>query len=703
MSTDQERVGEFIANLRSRVNDRAIEAAEDESGAVPMGFREEAFTAVVLEMLEDLGQVSGGDICHFDRRLGRGIGKLNAWNVDEENGQVDLFTTIFRGLENPTNINATDLSQAIRRAAHVYAEAHSGIHEQMEPASPDYDMMQRLHEVWPSITRLRVIVIADGTAADLGKVDFDTKRLEVRVEVWDLRRLFRLSASGLPYEATKIDLVERLGGPLPCLPMPESSADYGCYLAIIPGDLLHSLYHAYGARLLELNVRSFLQARGKVNRGIRDTLKAEPARFLAYNNGISATAESVELAGCADGSPGITHITGLQIVNGGQTVASIHRARERDRVELKDVFVQAKLSIVRPEHIETLVPLISRYANTQNKVNEADFSANHPFHVRLQQLSGAVWTPGEQSRWFYERARGQYEVARAREGDTAARLKRFEQANPPRQRFDKVDLAKYLNAWAGFPHLVSRGGQKNFVHLMERLARSHREDWEPDPDFYRQLVAQAIIFKRAEKTGRQHKFSGYIANAVAYTVALISYRTAGRLDLEEVWSAQSVSAALDETIREWMPQVHAGIVESAGSRNVTEWAKKEECWRHIQTLPVHLAPEMEAELADGQPLPTVGDQAGQRGVNLTPLDRENIARVMQISPEQWIGISGWGARSNRLQGWQIGIATTLAGYAATGWAKVPSKKQALQAAEILRIAEEEADEVLMGVPAEASD
>ncbi|HEX2207518.1 MAG TPA: AIPR family protein [Longimicrobium sp.] len=703
MSTEQDRFAEFLANLRSRVNNRVIEVAEDDSGAVPIGFREEAFTQVALEMLEDLGQISGGEICYFDRRLGRSTGKLNAWNVDEENGQVDLFTTIYRGLETPTTITATDLSQAIRRAAHVYGEAHSGIHEQMEPASPTYDMVQRLHQVWHSITRLRVIVIADGIAAELGNVDFDSKRLEIRVEIWDFRRLFRLSASGLPYEATKIDLVEKLGAPLPCLPMPESGADYGCYLAIIPGALLHSLYHAYGPRLLELNVRSFLQARAKVNRGIRDTLKTEPARFLAYNNGISATAEHVEIADCGDGVPGITRITGLQIVNGGQTVASIHRARERDHVDLKNVYVQAKLSIVRPEHIETLVPLISRYANTQNKVNEADFSANHPFHVRLQQLSETIWTPGEQSRWFYERARGQYEVARSREGDTPARLRRFELATPPRQRFDKVDLAKYLNAWGQFPHFVSKGGQKNFVHLMERLAKSHRENWEPDPEFFRQLIAQAIIFRRAEKVGRQHAFPGYTANAVAYTVSLISYRTAGRLDLEEVWQSQGVSTALEDTIREWLPQVHSGIIESAGSRNVTEWAKKEECWRHIQTLPVSLSPEMEVELAEGQPLPTVGDQAGQRGIDLTPRDRENIARVMQLSPEEWIGISGWGARSNKLQAWQIGIATTLAGYAATGWVKVPSKKQALQAIEILRIAEEDPDEVLLGLNAERPD
>jgi hypothetical protein len=334
-----------------------------------------------------------------------------------------------------------------------------------------------------------------------------------------------------------------------------------------------------------------------------------------------------------DGSLGIRNVTGLQIVNGGQTVASIHRAHERDRVDLSEVYVQAKLTIVTPDQIETLVPLISRYANTQNTVNEADFSANHPFHVRLQQLSETTWCPGEQTRWFYERARGQYEVAKATEGHTPARLKRFNSAVPSAQRFDKVDVARFTNAWDLLPHVVSRGGQKNFVHMMGQLAKSHRDGWEPDAEYYRKLVATAIIHKRAAKIVRQHKFSGYTANAVAYTVSLLSYRTAGRLDLGEIWNTQELSPALEETLRTWMPEVQAAIIESAGPRNVTEWAKKEECWRHIQTLPVSMPKDLEDELADGQPLPTVGDAAGKRGQDLTHADRENIARVMQVTPE----------------------------------------------------------------------
>jgi hypothetical protein len=699
VSSDQDRFDAFLDALRARVQDQAIDDGEDGSDGVAIGFREDAFTEVILRQLEDLGQVPGGDVCFFERRLGQGIGKVNAWYVDEEAGQVDLFATVYRGLGPPTSVTTTELTQVVQRAARLYDESSRAIHREMEPASPAYDMMERLHEVRPDITQVRVIVLVDGTAAELGSIDFRGKRLHVQVEVWDLRRLFRLASSGVPYEATRIDIAELMGEPLACLEMPESQADYRSYLAIIPGTLLHALYQTYGSRLLELNVRSFLQARKKVNSGIRKTLQNEPARFLAYNNGISATAEGVEVTRRGDGALGITHITGLQIVNGGQTVASIHRARERDRADLSDVYVQAKLSIVRPEQIDTLVPLISRYANTQNKVDEADFSANHPFHVRLQQLAETTWTPGETSRWFYERARGQYEVARARDGTTTARLRRFDQATPTSQRFDKVDLAKYLNAWDQLPHIVSRGGQKNFIALMERLAKTHRADWEPDAGYFRSVVAQAIIFRSAARIAKQMKLPGYAANAVAYTVSLLSYRTAGRLDLAGIWAAQQLSPALEATLHEWMPEVHAEIIDSAGARNVTEWAKREEAWRHIQTLPLRLSADLEDELAEGQPLPTVGDSAGKKGLDLTHEDRENIARVMQISADQWVRISGWGARTGEIPEWQVGLAISLAGYAAGGWAKVPSKKQATHAMTILKsaedgdvLAEEDADE-----------
>jgi AIPR protein/Abortive infection phage resistance protein N-terminal domain len=687
MSATEVGFEEYLGTLRARVNDQAIEAATDTDDVGVVAFKEEVLTGVVLAILEDLGQLADTQTCYFDRRLGRGIGKINAWGMDEENGQVTLVTTIFRGLGAPSSITRTDLVQAIKRARRVFLEARLGRFSGMEPASEAYDMMQRLYEVRDKVDRVRILVIGDGHAADLGKLDASAEGLEVQTEIWDLRRLFRADSSGLPYESIEIDFAQRLGQPLPCIASPKSGADFDVYLAVLPGSLLHQLYHEFGARLLELNVRSFLQARGKVNRGIRNTLEDDPSAFIAYNNGISATAEWVETTNGESGLA-LTRLRGLQIVNGGQTVASIHRAKDRDKLDLSSVYVQAKLTVVQPKQVETLVPLISRYANTQNRVNEADFSANHPFHVNLQKLALTVWVPGEQSRWFYERARGQYEVAQQREGITQAQVRRFKQANPPQQRFDKISLAKYVNAWGQLPHIVSRGGQKSFVEFMQRVNKEHGARWEPDAAYYRRAVAQAIIFKHAERLARQHKFSGYRANAIAYTVALVSYRTAGRVDLDQIWNEQELSQALADTLDRWMPDVHAAFVESAAGRNVTEWCKKEECWRHLQTLDHEVSQDLEEQLAEGQVLPELARSGGQKP-NLSPQDRENIARVMQVPAEDWVYISGRGARSGSLQPWQCGIATTLASYAAGGWTKIPSHKQANQGVKILAQAERE--------------
>lgn len=684
---------EYFLTLTSRVANHAIEAATDTEDVGVVAFREEAFTQVVLSTLEDLGQLADTQSCYFERRLGRGIGKLNAWGVDEETGLVTLVTTIFKGLGAPTNITRTELIQAIERAVRVFVEAGRDWFSGMEPASEAYDMMQRLHEVSDEVKRVRIVVIGDGYAADIGKLEVGNEGLEVETDVWDLRRLFRADSSGLPYEPIEIDIVQRLGQPLPCIAAPDSRAEFDVYLAIIPGALLHQLYHEFGPRLLELNVRSFLQARGKVNRGIRDTIKEEPFAFIAYNNGISATAEWVETANTESGLA-LSRLRGLQVVNGGQTVASIHRARDRDKLDISDVYVQAKLTVVKPEQVEIMVPLISRFANTQNRVNEADFSANQPFHVKLQQLSVTIWIPGEQSRWFYERARGQYEVAQQRDGTTQSQLSRFKKANPPRQRFDKVSLAKYENSWSLLPHIVSRGGQNNFVAFMQKVKKDHGARWEPDVAYYRHCIAKAIIFKYAERLAREHAFPGYRANAIAYTVALVSYRTAGRINLDQVWNDQAPSKALADTLGIWMPEVYDAFVASAAGRNVTEWCKKEECWRHIQTLNLMVPAELERELAEGQPLPDLVASGGNDSSTLSAKDRENIARVMQISAEEWVHISGWGAREGTLQSWQCGIATTLASYSAGGWARIPSPKQANQGVKILAQADQAGGRIL---------
>jgi hypothetical protein len=604
---------------------------------------------------------------------------------------LDLFATIYFDSEEISNVQKKDVEKAIKQAARVYELALSDKSQDVDPAhQEEVDLLDSIREAKEDITQIRVFLLTDGHFKSLEDQKLALNNgIPVYIGFWDITRLFKIRMSGREYEPIEIDLEERFGAPVACLEMPANNDEYKTYLAILPGDLLARLYDEYGSRLMELNVRSFLQQRGKVNRGIRDTIQNHPTRFLAYNNGLSATVEEISVRRLENGDLAISKMLGFQIVNGGQTVASIHRAMKADKcAHLDQIAVQAKISVVEPRFLDELVPLISRYSNTQNTVNEADFSSNDPFHVKVERLAETIWTPGEETRWFYERARGQYEVARNRQGNTPAKRRVFDKQMPRAHKFAKTDLAKYLNSWEQRPYEVSLGAQKNFVLYMKRLYAEH-PNFEPDESYYKDLISKAIIFKHAEKVARQHKFPAYRANAITYAVALLSSKTVGRLTLDKIWEKQEISGPVQDTIFTWMPIVWNAIVDSADERNVTEWAKKESCWDVIQLLDVEISEELESRLTDGDPLPNVGRAAHEGEVSLDRVDRENIARVMQVKKDEWRTISDWGQETGQLEAWQYGIALTLSGYAAGEWKKIPSKKQAKQGVRILEIARAE--------------
>lgn len=680
---DMREAETFSQILESEVSQRVIDSSLDDSGS----FREEVFSEHVADILSELGETEDMTVCFYEHKTGKGNVRVNGYYVNDSTNKATLLTTIY--LPDPLgSVPKRDIEHAVRCAVRLFEIADIDYCSAMEPATSAYDMLEHLAESSDEISDLDVVVITNGIVSSLPEeIQLPSLKPRIRWHVWDVVRLSRCQASERSYESIVINLEEMPSGALPCLKMPNEGADYDAYLTIMPGELLFQLYDEYGPKLLELNVRSYLQARGKVNRGIRDTIQREPERFLAYNNGISATAENVEIKGNGSSAMEIVRLEGFQVVNGGQTMASIHRARKLDQADISQVFLQAKITVVETELINELVPKISRFSNTQNKVNEADFSSNDPFHVETERLSEKIWCPGEQTRWFYERARGQYQVARNKVGTTAARRKKFDAITPSSQKFDKTGLAKYINAYDQIPHIVSLGNQKNFVHFMAELQKAGPE-WKPDEKYYKELIGKAIIFKKAEKIARLHKFPAYRANAVTYTVALLSYRTVRRINLQAIWENQEVSDALAETLYDWMPVIYEWIIESAGERNVTEWCKKEECWRNVQTLDLDIPDDLQGELAEGQPLPTVGSERGQRGEGLSHVDRENIAKSMQVSSEAWMRIHVW-AEGYYSQPAMPGISLSLAGYAASSWQKVPSAKQARQAVKMIDEANED--------------
>ena len=670
------RFEEFIKVFRGRVRDTR-QGEEDTDGIMNLDTNENAFTNVFLEDMEDIGLIPDSQIVYFEKRLGRSNGKLNGYSVSEDQTQLHLCTTVF-GSETDKELKSApvaEITKAVNAAIHVFRATQAPLHLEMEEAFDQRDMVERLHSIQRKIGSIKVLVIINGAIGKEPVFEQPNDLPEVVVDVWDIERLYRAASSDLAYESVTIDVEKILGKPLPCLPGPITDKGHSCYFAVVPGEVLFELYHKHGPRLLELNVRSFLQARGKVNRGIRDTLRDDPEYFLAYNNGISATVESLDLI--EDGGvTKIRNIKGLQIVNGGQTMASIHRSKDRDKLDLSKVFVQAKITKIDSYQLDTLVPNISRFSNTQNKVNETDFSANHPFHVKFQQLSESVWPPGETTRWFYERARGQWEVARIREGTTKVKLRTFDHKTPRKQKVDKNLLAKAINAWNELPHIVSQGGQKCFIKFMQVIGENGTT-WEPNDKYFRDSIAKIIIFKRAETIARQIGFSAYRANAVCFTVSLLAYRTGGRINLDKIWVDQNISEELESTLREWMPEIHEEIVNSANERNVTEWCKKKDCWATIQSMDFVLEDDFEQELVDGQPLPTVGSKARNGKVQvLSPDERRRQAKIMQLDGSQWHEIICWMKKDKeKFSSFAMEICATVLAYAEGGWQKIPSAKQ----------------------------
>lgn len=538
------------------------------------------FAQVMVEYLVDAQELEGGLDCYHKAR---GM-EVSGYNVDEDEGTLDLFISYFTAKSPPVSVTRTDVETRIKWILAFLGKALDGLHLTMEKSSPPYDMAQRIHELKDRLTAVRVFLFTDGQVK--GTVKPTTCRgLNVTFRIWDIVRLHRCVSSGRQREPIQIDFEADFGGPVPCLESPGRDASCRVFLTLLPATTLHRIYDLYGPRLLELNVRSFLQARGKVNQGIRATLVKQPDRFLAYNNGISATAEEIRLVALPGGGQGIAWVKNLQIVNGGQTTASIHHAVKKDKAVVDRVQVQAKLSVVATASLDEVVPLISRYANSQNKVNEADFSANDPFHVRVQALSRTVWAPPadgtqRQTHWFYERARGQYMDEKGRAG-TPAKVRDFQAMNPPGQRFSKTDLAKFENTWDQLPHVVSLGGQSNFLEFTLRMAAWPRGELA-QPDF-EQIVARAILFRRAEEVIGGLNFGGYRANIVTYTLAYLSHRTEKRIDLDHVWRKQGITPALAKAVEDVGRLVHAKIIyPPPGRKNVTEWCKKKECWEAVE-------------------------------------------------------------------------------------------------------------------------
>jgi len=565
-----------------------------------------AFMEAVATELVETGFVEGFEFCHY--RAQRGMRVDGYWFNDE--GALDLFVADFDCRSELVTVTRTDVDAAFKRLASFFeASVAKGLSKDLEVTSPEYGLSRQIADRKGSIRQLNLILVSERAISDRiqSLPDGEIQGVPTSYHIWDISRLHRQRSSKSHKEPLDLDFIDIIGSGIPCLPAHLGSGTYQSYLMVMPAEVISGLYEKFGARLLEQNVRTFLQARGKVNKGIRTTILTEPGMFFAYNNGITATAQKVEVDDTDSGLK-ITRILDLQIVNGGQTTASLFHTRRKDKANLANIFVQMKLSVIDSDQSESVVPRISEYANTQNRVNAADFFSNHPFHVRLEEFSRRLWAPAQQgaqreTKWFYERARGQYADAQSKL--TVGEQKRFKAENPKSQMFTKTDLAKFENTWDEHPRWVNLGAQKNFAKYAHRIGK----EWEKGSDsfnefYFRRAVARGIIFRAVEKLVSSQPWynGGYRANIVAYSIAVLSEITKRHkqsLDFQRIWNAQGIKKTLEQALSIIAEAVNDDITKPApGISNISEWCKKDACWTRIQAQSDRIETELPDEFWD---------------------------------------------------------------------------------------------------------
>jgi hypothetical protein len=587
-----------------------VRSASESLGEYPR----DAFTNWALERLSEANELSDLTIAPFQGTArNRKKMALDSFGFDELDGTFMAVVTDFNDSDNVTTITRTDI-EALFSQVRAFIENCLDLNEFRNFPSHEESVAagQLLLEKRGSINKFRIYLVSNRELSNRVK-QIDAEELDgkqVTYTVWDMNRFLDAYVSTQGREEITIDFTDWYPSGIPVLPATSNTPELaGAYLAIIRGDVLAKIFEKYGSRLLEGNVRSFLSARGAVNKGIRLSLLNNPDKFLAYNNGITATATSVVLRNEGPVSY-LSEISDLQIVNGGQTTASMHDflKKERDNGNLKRANVQMKLLVVKPEASNEMVPQIARYSNSQNKVSEADFFSNSSFHRKFEELSKRIMANpkgGSQipTYWFYERARGSYANERSR----AANAKQFDLKYPKSQVITKTDLAKFHNTWHQLPHKVSDGAQKNFLAFASAVADSYSaNELKYGERFFKQSICQAILFKDLHKNVMKASwYGGYAANIVTYALAKFSLELSAKaqtLDWDLIWKNQTVSNELMTELLDVAQKMLSHLTSPTRAKeNVTEWAKDQNSWKLAKEVKINLSLDSVPEIRQFDP------------------------------------------------------------------------------------------------------
>lgn len=547
---------------------------------------EDAFTSVFSSYVIDAGETFLNNCNVLSYRKEYEKAKINAYVYDEYFQTLTLAVSVFENRTDISKMGKVDISKNVKQATKFYRMCKSGYFNEVEETDPGYIIAEYISDYEREIENIKVVLLTNKETVPEIPNSIKIDKISVKFDVWDLERICQSLYKNKSYEDLVIRFQNKYNNPLKMIKVKQDTSVYDCYIGVISGQCLAEIYRDEGQKLIEKNVRSFLQATGKINQGIKRTLIEEPEMFMTYNNGISTTAKSIIIDEEKSDEDFIVikDIVDWQIVNGGQTTASIYNALQTG-IDISSVNVQMKLTVIKEQsRAEEMVGFISKYANSQNKINMSDFSANDPYHIKMARLSEKVYVPSENGkstlRWYYERARGQYMVDVNRQPTPAAK-KKFKEVSPKSMCISKTVAAKCMMAWMRYPNIVSKGLETNFIEFSTMIKKG--EVPEPSLNSYISMISKVILFKACDKLVAKQKFGGYKAQINYYVIALLAEFHSDEVDDMEIWKNQDISPELSIRLEELIIKVwnHFMNPEVVGI-NITQWCKKEDCWKLLK-------------------------------------------------------------------------------------------------------------------------
>ena len=649
--------------------------------------RPQSFFENVCEELTEIGDLTKNyTAAEYTKR---GL-EIYGYDFDDERSVLSLLVHQFFQEDQIQTLTQNQITVKFNRLRTFLTKCFNGLYHEMEETSEAYAMAFQIFNYFTAnkISKVRLIILTDGKATrNLSELPSETiDNINLEFLVVDIEYIYKI------YLSNYIEGDFEISVDLPCLETDTEMNGYKSYLAVISGDFLYNIYDRFGQKLFEQNVRTFLQFRGNVNKGIRNTIEYNPEMFFAYNNGITAAASEVEL----NSKGHIIKIKNFQVVNGGQTTSAIYAAKKNSKLDISKIAVQMKLSVVKvKENQNDFVSNVSEYANTQNKVNKSDFFSNSPFHKDFKNYSNRIWVSavgGTQKRthWFYERVRGEYLNEQAYL--TSAKRKQFQIENPKNQLIDKTFLSKSENAWLQRPDIVSKGAQYSFSSFAESITEKlEKNNQAITENYFKEAVARVILFRNVEKLVSKASWydGGYRAQTVAYTVSYFAHlieKTGKHLNFKLIWDAQELQEDLILLLEEISGKVYKKLTNPLeGYANITQWSKTSKCWEDIKKMECRCIVD-DSLLIEKEERKYI--EKDDKNIKIIDSGIDKQVKVYSLKPDKWIKLYEYFKKyeyDHNLSTMQMDILKKMA----KGILRNPSEKQSAILFKLLDEAEKE--------------